>query len=191
MTPGGRLPPSDAALLLSGSPEDFVVVCERHGSALRAWLRLRLRDGDLAAETLAEVFAAAWASRSRYRDPGDGSATPWLFGIATKQVALVWRRRRVATEARERIGMLVRSYESDPFEEAEARLEWAALAPAVQDALAALPLSQREALSLRVVDELDYRDVGDRLGVSAGAARTRVSRALCTLRSLVQGGEQC
>jgi len=44
-----------------------------------------------------------------------------------------------------------------------------------------LPAEQREALQLRVVDELDYPTVADRLGVSEVAARARVSRALRAL----------
>ena len=40
---------------------------------------------------------------------------------------------------------------------------------------------QREALPLRVVDELPYTDVADSLGISQQAARARVARGLKTL----------
>lgn len=177
---------TDATLLRAGDADGFMEVCERHGQLLRSWLRMKTRDGELAAELLAETLAAAWEGRLRFRDPGDGSAAPWLFGIAGKQLALYWRRRRVATAARERIGMTVRSYEPDAFDEVEERLVLASLAPGVRAALAALEASQRDALSLRVGEELDYSDVAARLGVSEGAARMRVSRALASLRSSFQ-----
>jgi RNA polymerase sigma factor (sigma-70 family) len=179
--------PTDAALLADGTADAFLVVCERHGPSLRSWLRHAVRDGDVAAELLAETLAAAWASRSRFRDPGDGSAAPWLYGIAGLQAALYWRRRPVSSAARARIGMTVRSYEADPYDEAEERLDAAALAPALEAALASLAPGHREALRLRVVDELGYRAVAGRLGISDAAARTRVSRALSSLRTRLQG----
>jgi RNA polymerase sigma factor (sigma-70 family) len=41
--------------------------------------------------------------------------------------------------------------------------------------------TQREALELRVVEELPYREVARRLRVSEGAARVRVARGLKAL----------
>jgi RNA polymerase sigma-70 factor (ECF subfamily) len=181
----------DAALLRSGEGEAFMTVCERHAPLLRSWLRLRVGDGEAAAELLAETLAGAWAARSRFRDPGDGSAAPWLFGIASKQVALYWRKRRVESSARERIGMVVRGYEADPVDESDERLDLLSRGAELEAALSALPAEQRELLRLRVVDELDYGTLAGRFGISEGAARTRVSRALANLRSLVLGGDRC
>jgi RNA polymerase sigma-70 factor (ECF subfamily) len=44
-----------------------------------------------------------------------------------------------------------------------------------------LSAGQREALQLRVVDELPYTDVADSLGISQQAARARVARGLKAL----------
>jgi DNA-directed RNA polymerase specialized sigma24 family protein len=41
----------------------------------------RTRDAELAADLTAETFAAALAARARF-DPGRGSASAWLFGLA-------------------------------------------------------------------------------------------------------------
>ena len=55
---------------------------------------------------------------------------------------------------------------------------------ALADALETLPEHEREALELRVVDELGYSEVAERLGVRLAAARLRVSRALRRLSTL-------
>ena len=55
------------------------------------------------------------------------------------------------------------------------------LRSAVQGALAELGPQQREAVRLRVVDELGYPAVAARLGVSEQTARARVSRGLRAL----------
>lgn len=49
---------------------------------------------------------------------------------------------------------------------------------AVACELGALPQEHREALRLRVVEELSYDDVAQRLAITEPAARARVSRGL-------------
>jgi RNA polymerase sigma-70 factor (ECF subfamily) len=44
--------------------------------------------------------------------------------------------------------------------------------------LGSLPVHERDALQLRVVDELSYAQVAERLAIRPAAARVRVSRAL-------------
>jgi RNA polymerase sigma-70 factor (ECF subfamily) len=48
-----------------------------------------------------------------------------------------------------------------------------------------LPEEQRRALELRVVDDLDYAEIGERLEITPEGARTRVFRALGTLRTQI------
>src|SRR4029453_4021560 len=54
--------------------------------------------------------------------------------------------------------------------------------------LSRLAPAQRRALDLRVVRELPYPEVADRLGISEQAARARVSRGLRALGSALGGG---
>jgi RNA polymerase sigma-70 factor (ECF subfamily) len=178
---------NDALLLASGAPDDFVEVCRRHGPALRSFLRHRTRDGDVAAELLAETFAAAWTVRARFRDERDGSAAPWLFAIARNQASMHARRGSLARSARERIGMPVRDYEAVAYDEAEERLDSELLAPQLGRALSALSSADRRAVELRVVDERSYDEIGSRLAITPAAARTRVYRALSALRASLKG----
>ena len=53
----------------------------------------------------------------------------------------------------------------------------------LDEALDELPESQREAIRLRVVDDLSYDEVADRLGTTPAAARVRVHRGLSALRT--------
>lgn len=178
---------TDAQLLARGTPEGFVEVCRRHGPALRAYLRNRTRDGDVAADLLAETFAAAWKVRRRFKDERDGSAGPWLYGIARNQASLHGRRGVLARSARERIGMPVRDYGAAAYDEAEERLDGELLAPLLGRALAALSTLDRRAIELRIVDERSYDEIGTRLAITPAAARTRVYRALSALRASLKG----
>jgi RNA polymerase sigma-70 factor (ECF subfamily) len=182
-----RVERTDAQLLATRDPDAFVEVCRRHGPALRAFLRRRTRDGEIAAELLAETFAAAWAVRGGFKDEREGSAAPWLFAIARNHASMHARRGAVARSARERIGMPVRDYEADAYDDAEERLDSELLGPHLDRALSDLSADDRRAIEMRVVEERSYDEIGDRLAITPATARTRVYRALSALRASLKG----
>jgi RNA polymerase sigma factor (sigma-70 family) len=69
----------------------------------------------------------------------------------------------------------------------EAQIDARAQAPDLSDALNLLPDAHRQALQLRVIDELDYRQAAALMGTSEQNARIRVSRALKALSLRLQG----
>jgi RNA polymerase sigma-70 factor (ECF subfamily) len=178
---------SDAELVMRArrEPDAFIAVCRRHGEALQIWLRRELGDDLLAQDVLAETFAAAWLASGRFSDQGDGAA-PWLHGIARNLVRRLRRDRAIETRARQRLGLP--TAEPDSFEPIIERLGAGQEFETFSEEFARLPTEQREALELRVVETLDYAEVGRRLRISPGAARVRVFRALGALRGQI--GEQ-
>ena len=176
---------TDAELLRHSrrDPDAFMLVCRRHATALDGWLTAQVRDVGLARELLAETFSEAWFSRGRFADPGDGDARPWLFGIARNLVRRVYRDRAVASRGRARLGLPVAA--PDEYGEVIERLAAGQTLGSLDEQLAGLPESQRDALELRVVHELDYEEIGQRLAISPEGARTRVFRALATLRAQI------
>jgi len=155
----------------------FAELYDRHAPAVAAWLRRRV-DRDAAQELLAETFADAWCSRRRFK-PERGSARNWVFGIAQHLLFGYYRRLEVEDRARRRLGVVLEPALDD---EADARVDAAALRAELSARLARLPDGTREAVLLRVVEQLDYEELGRRLGCTNAAARIRVSRGLRELR---------
>ena len=172
---------TDAELIRAADSEAaaFAELYRRHVSAVHSWFRRRLEWA--AADLTAEAFAQAWLSRRSFRDEADGSALPWLLGIARNVARESARRNEVETRARRRLGLPTDLAPEDGYEAVEERLSPSA---ALEEALETLPAHEREALELRVVGELAYDDVASRLGLRPAAARLRVSRALRRLSTL-------
>jgi RNA polymerase sigma factor (sigma-70 family) len=166
-------------------PDAFAELFRRHAHAVDRFLRVRVPAG-VAPELTAETFAQAALSLRRFRDDKDGSALPWLYGIARNLVRTYHEGRRAEQRARARLGMPLHSYEVD-FEDAGDRLDAERLAPELGEALHALPAGQRRALEFRVLDDLSYAQVAAALGCSEVAARIRVTRALGTLSRRLKG----
>jgi RNA polymerase sigma factor (sigma-70 family) len=183
MTESPPTPPprDDVALLLAAQRdhEAFALLYDRHATALAAWLRRRTNPDD-AQELLAETFAQAWCSRRRFRAE-HGSARPWLYGIAQHLLFNSYRRLQVEDRARRRLGVALEP-PAATYDEADARLDAASLRADLAVRLARLGPGTREAVLLRIVEQLEYAELGARLGCSPRAARLRVSRGLRALR---------
>jgi RNA polymerase sigma-70 factor (ECF subfamily) len=171
-----------AAALIHAAQSDaaaFAELYRRHVSTVHGWFRRRLEWA--AADLTAEAFAQAWLSRRSFRDEADGSALPWLLGIARNVARESARRNEVETRARRRLGLPTDLASEGGYAAVEERLSPSV---ALEEALETLPAHEREALELRVVGELPYDDVAARLGLRPAAARLRVSRALRRLSAL-------
>jgi RNA polymerase sigma-70 factor, ECF subfamily len=166
---------SDASLLRDSAvdPAAFGELYLRHVEAIYGWFRRRIEWA--ASDLTAETFARAWLARNRFRDERDGSALPWLLGIAANLLADAARRDRIETRARKRLGLPLDLATEDGYAEAEDRLS---PRQALARELGLLPDHERQALELRVVEGLPYEQVARRLSIRPAAARLRVSRAL-------------
>jgi RNA polymerase sigma-70 factor (ECF subfamily) len=180
---------SDTELIRASrsDPAAFEVLFERHAAPMRGWLAAQVGDTAAANDLLAETFAQAWRSRKRFvgDDPASGAA--WLYGIARNLLRQVYKRGRVETAARRRLGMPEHAPHDDQLEEVLGRLDAQAFAPELDRALATLPVAQRCAVEERVVKERSYEEIAEALACSSENARARVSRGLRTLNGLLKG----
>ena len=169
----------DAELLRRSrrSSAAFRVVYDRHAQRLNAFLSRRTGDPAAAFELTAETFAAAWLSRDRFVDRGEGAA-PWLFGIARNVLASSIRDASIRDDSRRRFGLDAAAGVGAP------RDEWlVGFDEDLAAALADLPDEQRAVIEMRVLDGRPYAEVAEGLAITPGAARVRAHRGLTSLRA--------
>jgi RNA polymerase sigma-70 factor (ECF subfamily) len=168
-------------------PAAFTEVYDRHWQRLLVFLTRRTFDPQVALDLTAETLAQAFASRRRFRGTSEAEEQAWLYAIARHQLAGYLRRGGVERKALAKLGIDVPQMGPDD----EARIQELAglgdLRAAVADALRALSAEQRRAVELRVVEELSYAEVAQRLAITEQAARARVSRGLRALAGALEG----
>lgn len=176
----------DDAELLNGALRDreaFAVFYRQHALPVYRWFAYRVeREGVLAAELTAETFAEALRSLPRFKGTARGTGTSWLFGIARNLARDHHRRRRVRDDARRALRMPRGGCVDESLQDAEERIDSGRLREELERALAELPPAQRQAVTLRVVNELDYPAIARIAETTEQAARLRVSRGLRALR---------
>jgi RNA polymerase sigma factor (sigma-70 family) len=184
MRGAGDLEARDDALLLhearEGRPEAFETVYRRHNKVVLAFLARRVSQPELAADLLAETFAALLVL---VRDPNRAlprSPVAWLLGTARHLLIDSYRQGRVEAAARERLQMQPLLLDDRDLQRIE---EISAETDVLAELAAILPADQLSALRARVIDEWDYGTIARELSCSEAVVRKRVSRALKTLRN--------
>ena len=88
MTSSRTLPASavstDASLVAAArhDPDAFRELYERYAQAVHEYFVRRTGSRAAALDLTAETFAQTWLVRARFRDEANGSAAPWIYGIA-------------------------------------------------------------------------------------------------------------
>jgi RNA polymerase sigma-70 factor, ECF subfamily len=103
---------------------------------------------------------------------------PWLYRIAKRQLARYFKKGRAEREASERLGLERPDLDRETTQQIEQLAELDDLRAALRAEVSGLSPAHRDAVQLRVVEDLPYPEVARRLAISEAAARARVSRAL-------------
>jgi len=154
---------------IHGDRDAFEMIIRTHSRTLFAIAYGILQNREETEDAVQDALIKAWKSRWRVRDPEKFPA--WLCMIARHRARDVFRKHRttpLSDEISEQI-------------ESEA-IDATSLDRQLHSALAALPEVHRSALMLRYFDEMDYRTIENTLGLTNGALRGILGRALAAMR---------
>lgn len=168
-----------------GDPEAFSEIYRTYEEMVFN-LSLRLSgDPDRAADLTQEIFLRVYRHLDGFR--GGSSLKTWIYRVALNHCRSRLRRRFLRFEPFERT-----EDEADPMEAVpDSRRSPEDLALAgdagriVQEALAELPRTFREAVVLRDIEGLTYDEIAEVLGVAIGTVRSRIARGRRRLSDLL------
>lgn len=162
-------------------PAAFAEFYELYAQRVMSFLLRRTFDPELALDLTAETFATVLLRREDFRGTTEEEERAWLFAIARSHLSHYLRRGEVERRAVQRLGIMVGRMEPDEIARIEEQAGVAHLRPRLVAALETLPLEQRQAVELRVLQELEYERVAEEINSSQEVARARVSRGLRAL----------
>ncbi|CAM3381760.1 sigma-70 family RNA polymerase sigma factor [Hydrogenibacillus schlegelii] len=168
-----------------GEVERFADLIRCYEPRLRQFVRQYLtayRLEDLVDDMVQETFLKAFHSLHAFRDD-EAAFSTWLFTIARNTVLSELRRSRHQDVALDdRLKERLRS----PFRPPEETIIVGETAALVRQAIMALPERQRKALVLREYEEMEYRDIADRLGLTVSSVKSLLFRARTTLKEKLE-----
>ena len=164
----------------AGSVEAFDRLHDALAPDLRSFLTRLSRDPTRADDLLQETFLQIHRARAAHT-PGQ-PVRPWVFAIA-RRVYLMHLRgtaRRTRRETAASTSNVKTSIPPAGADELHARRE-------IESALRQLPAERRKVFLLHHLLGFSFKEVGVRLGIRPGAAKTGSSRAASTMRALLRG----
>ena len=181
---------SDQGLLnsyLSGNQSAISQLIERHSRRVREYIRMMVKDNDVADDIFQETFikAVRVIDEGRYTD--NGKFLSWILRIAHNQVIDYFRSRKqqkLVTEADAGYNVL------GTLRFAEHTIEddmvSAQISSDVRHLVDMLPDEQREVVMLRYYSGLSFKEIAEQTGVSINTALGRMRYALINLRKMIK-----
>ena len=159
-------------------PEALTALFDRYGDRIYNHCFRATGDWSEAEDATATVFLEVWRHRRRVQ-AHDGSALPWLYGVATNVCRNLTRSRRRWHRA---LAALPRpAAEPDHADRVTERVSSGERMRAVLAAVDDLPAREREVLGLVAWSGLTYEQAAAALDVPVGTVRSRLSRARARL----------
>jgi RNA polymerase sigma-70 factor (ECF subfamily) len=170
------------------SNDGFEAVVLPHLDAAYNLARWLVRNPTDAEDIVQEAALRAYRFYGSYRggnSPGGGSAKAWLLAIV-RNICFTWMRaqgqRKLVASAEELgIDRPLEPFAAVPWErptdDPESLLQRAEDRSALDRLIAALPPEYREALILRELEDLSYKEIAEIAGVPIGTVMSRLARA--------------
>ncbi len=144
-----------------------------------------------------DVFFAVYTGVKNLRS--EAAFVTWLFSIASNTALRHWERQKKHSKLH-----LVAARDPEDDDQAASEIERVAASDpdplsqllhlerveVVGDALRKLPGREQDCLKASLVEDLSYKEIGERLGISENTVAVHVHRAMKSLRTRLRGDQQ-
>lgn len=181
---------SDKALLemyQQGNREAVSQLLERHTRRVRDYVRMLVKDNDVADDLTQEVLIKVVKVLDEGRYTDKGRFLPWLLRIAHNRVLDYFRAQkqvRTVTESSSGFDVLGSRNFAEPS--IEDKLVSEQQAEEVRQLVELLPAEQREVVRMRYYEGLSFKEIAEQTGVSINTALGRMRYALINMRQMIK-----
>lgn len=181
---------SDQALLnsyMQGDRSAISRLIERHSRRVRDYIRMMVKDNDVADDILQETLikAVRVIDEGRYSD--NGKFLSWVMRIAHNQVIDYFRAQKQNRQVNEsNAGYNVLGTLRFAEKNIEDRMVADQIEADVRSLVGMLPDEQREVVMMRYFSGLSFKEIAEQTNVSINTALGRMRYALINLRKMIR-----
>lgn len=179
---------TDEELVVSYAEGDncaFEILLSRHKQSLFSYILYRVRNRDLADDIFQDTFIKAILTIKQGRYTENGKFRAWITRIAHNLIVDCFRQERNENTVSND------EYEFDLFnnfrlceDNIEVTMVKAQVFDDVRRLVEYLPDTQREVLNMRYYQELSFKEIADKTGVSINTALGRMRYAILNMRKI-------
>ena len=168
----------------------FEILLSRHKQSLFSYILYRVRNRDLADDIFQDTFIKAILTIKQGRYTENGKFRAWITRIAHNLIVDYFRQERSENTVSND------EYEFDLFnnfrlceDNIEVTMVKAQVFDDVRRLVEYLPDTQREVLNMRYYQELSFKEIADKTGVSINTALGRMRYAILNMRKIADDNQ--
>ena len=171
----------------AGDSSAMSQLVERHSRRVRDYIRMMVKDRDLAEDIFQDTFIKVVRVIDEGRYVDNGKFLSWVLRIAHNQVIDYFRSQKQNKAISESdAGYDVLGTLRFAEKTVEDRLVGEQIERDVRALVELLPAEQREVVRMRYYHNLSFKEIAEQTGVSINTALGRMRSALINLRRLIQ-----
>jgi RNA polymerase sigma-70 factor (ECF subfamily) len=169
-----------------GREEAVAILIERHRKRVYDYIRMLVKDPDLADDLFQETFIKVLKSLRGERYVDHGKFVAWVMRIAHNQIIDHFRRQKQQNHvSSEDVGYDLLNNKKFAERTIEEHMVSEQIDSDVRRLVDFLPEEQREVVMLRHYKDMSFKDIAEQTGVSINTALGRMRYALINLRKLI------
>ncbi|MBE15758.1 MAG: sigma-70 family RNA polymerase sigma factor [Dokdonia sp.] len=179
----------DATLVrnyIQGDENSLAVLIARHKQRIYSFIYSKVYDRDVAEDVFQDTFIKVINTLKRGRYNEEGKFLPWVMRIAHNLVIDHFRRNNRMPKFDNDGEFSIFSVLSDSSLNAEKQMCKDQVESDVRRLIEELPADQKEVLHMRVYQEMSFKEISERTGVSINTALGRMRYALINLRKVIE-----
>ena len=172
---------------ISGEESAFEVLLKRHKDRVFNYVRMTVRDRQLAEDIFQETFCKAIITLKAGKYNDEGKFLPWIMRIAHNLIIDSYRRNAKMPSVEPKnedhdifasLNVFDKNVETEMIE--------GQIVADLRKLITHLPEEQREVIFMRHYEDLSFKEIADKTNVSINTALGRMRYALINLRRMIE-----
>lgn len=170
----------------TGNEDAATILIERHRKRIYDYIRMMVKDADLADDLFQETFIKVLKSLREERYTDNGKFVAWVMRIAHNQIIDHFRRQKQQNNvSNEDAGYDLLNNKKFSDRTIEEHMISDQISSDIRRLIDFLPEEQREVVMLRHYNDMSFKEIAEKTGVSINTALGRMRYALINLRKLI------
>jgi len=155
---------------------NFITELERHQNIVHKVCRIYTNDRDSHNDLFQEISIQLWKAFPKFR--GDSKLSTWMYRVALNTAITLYRKskRRIKTQDFDSVIFKIKAIDYDDTEEQQLKLMYQAIKQ-LNDI--------EKALMFLYLEDKDYSEISETLGISEVNARVKMNRIKTKLRTVL------
>ena len=180
---------SDAILVsnyIKGDEPSLSILINRHQQRLYSFIYSKVYDRDVTDDVFQDTFIKVIRTLKLGKYNEEGKFLPWVMRIAHNLVIDHFRKNNRMPKFKNSGDFDIFSVLSDGALNAENELVQSQIVQDIRDLVEELPEDQKTVLTMRMYNDMSFKEISENTGVSINTALGRMRYALINLRKLIE-----